>query len=94
MSHHGGHKRQGARSVIAEGKKDHPILNASVEGQEIHVRKDYHVGIAVAIGKTGLVAPVIRNAGQMNVIGLAHAASDLANNLSLSGSCQTTTSSW
>lgn len=65
--------------AAVEALKDHPILNSSVEGQEIHVRKDYHVGIAVAIGKTGLVAPVIRNAGQMNVIGLAHAASDLAN---------------
>lgn len=64
--------------AAVEALKDHPILNSSVEGQEIHVRKDYHVGIAVAIGKTGLVAPVIRNAGQMNVIGLAHAANDLA----------------
>jgi 2-oxoglutarate dehydrogenase E2 component (dihydrolipoamide succinyltransferase) len=65
--------------AAVEALKDHPILNSSVEGQEVHVRKDYHVGIAVAIGKTGLVAPVIRNAGQMNVIGLAHAANDLAN---------------
>ena len=64
--------------AAVEALKDHPVLNSSVEGQEIHVRKDYHVGIAVAIGKTGLVAPVIRNAGQMNVIGLAHAANDLA----------------
>jgi 2-oxoglutarate dehydrogenase E2 component (dihydrolipoamide succinyltransferase) len=65
--------------AAVEALKDHPILNSSVQGQEVHVRKDYHVGIAVAIGKTGLVAPVIRNAGQMNVIGLAHAANDLAN---------------
>lgn len=65
--------------AAVEALKDHPILNSSVEGQEIHIKKDYHVGIAVAIGKTGLVAPVIRNAGQMNVIGLAHAANDLAN---------------
>ncbi|MGB0650618.1 MAG: 2-oxoglutarate dehydrogenase, E2 component, dihydrolipoamide succinyltransferase [Rhodothermales bacterium] len=65
--------------AAVEALKDHPILNSAVEGQEIHVRKDYHVGIAVAIGKTGLVAPVIRNAGQMNVIGLAHATNDLAN---------------
>ncbi|MGB1048396.1 MAG: 2-oxoglutarate dehydrogenase, E2 component, dihydrolipoamide succinyltransferase [Rhodothermales bacterium] len=65
--------------AAVEALKDHPILNSAVQGQEIHVRKDYHVGIAVAIGKTGLVAPVIRNAGQMNVIGLAHATNDLAN---------------
>ncbi len=64
--------------AAVEALKDHPILNASVQEKEIHVRKEYHVGIAVAIGKTGLVAPVIRNAGQMNVVGLAHAAADLA----------------
>jgi len=84
---HGFQQREGIKLTYTpffvyaavEALKDHPILNSSVEGQEIHVRKDYHVGIAVAIGKTGLVAPVIRNAGQMNVIGLAHAANDLAN---------------
>ncbi len=64
--------------AAVEALKDHPIMNSSVHNSEIHVRKEYHVGIAVAIGKTGLVAPVIRNAGQMNVVGLAHAASDLA----------------
>ena len=84
---HGFQQREGIKLTYTpffvyaavEALKDHPILNSSVEGQEIHVRKDYHVGIAVAIGKTGLVAPVIRHAGQMNVIGLAHAANDLAN---------------
>lgn len=64
--------------AAVEALKEHPILNSSVQGNEIHVRKDYHVGIAVAIGKTGLVAPVIRDAGQKNVIGMAHAAADLA----------------
>ncbi|NQV73315.1 2-oxo acid dehydrogenase subunit E2 [bacterium] len=64
--------------AAVEALKDHPILNSSVVGNEIHVRKDYHIGIAVAIGKTGLVAPVIRDAGQKNVNGMAHAAADLA----------------
>ena len=84
---HGFEQREGIKLTYTpffvfaavEALKDHPILNSSVEGHEVHVKKDYHVGIAVAIGKTGLVAPVIRNAGQMNVIGLAHAANDLAN---------------
>ena len=57
---------------------DHPLFNASVEGKSIVVRKDIHVGIAVAIGKKGLVAPVIRNAQEKNLIGLAHAAADMA----------------
>ncbi len=64
--------------AAVEALKDHPMMNASVEGKEIHVRKAYHVSIAVAIGSSGLVAPVIRDAGQKNVAGLAHAAADLA----------------
>ena len=58
--------------------REHPILNSSVEEDQIVIRKDLHVGIAVAIGKTGLVAPVIRSAGQKSLAGLAHAAADLA----------------
>jgi 2-oxoglutarate dehydrogenase E2 component (dihydrolipoamide succinyltransferase) len=58
--------------------REHPILNSSVEEDQIVIRKDIHVGIAVAIGKTGLVAPVIRSAGQKSLAGLAHAAADLA----------------
>jgi len=65
--------------AAVEALKDHAIMNSSVEGKEIHVRKDFHVNIAVAIGSTGLVAPVIRFAGQKNVNGLAHSAADLAN---------------
>ncbi len=58
--------------------REHPILNASVEEDRIVIKRDLHVGIAVAIGKTGLVAPVIRHAGQKSLAGLAHAAADLA----------------
>jgi 2-oxoglutarate dehydrogenase E2 component (dihydrolipoamide succinyltransferase) len=64
--------------AAVEALRDHPILNASVDGTDIHYKKDYHIGIAVAIGKTGLVVPVIHDAGQKNIVGLAHAASDLA----------------
>ena len=58
--------------------KQHPVVNSSVEGNKIMVKKDYHVGIAVAIGKKGLMAPVIRNAERKNLVGFAHAAADLA----------------
>ncbi|MBO6577142.1 MAG: 2-oxoglutarate dehydrogenase, E2 component, dihydrolipoamide succinyltransferase [Rhodothermales bacterium] len=58
--------------------KDHPLMNGSVQEKEIVVKKDFHIGIAVAIAKTGLVVPVIRYAGQKNIAGLAHAAADLA----------------
>ncbi len=65
--------------AAVEALRDHPLLNSSVEEKRILVKKDYHIGIAVAIGQRGLVVPVIRNAGSKNLVGLAHAASDLAN---------------
>ncbi|MEQ9105306.1 MAG: 2-oxoglutarate dehydrogenase, E2 component, dihydrolipoamide succinyltransferase [Rhodothermales bacterium] len=64
--------------AAVEALREHPILNSSVVGDTIHLKKDFHIGIAVAIGKTGLVAPVIRDAGQRNVVGLALATADLA----------------
>ncbi|NBC00913.1 MAG: 2-oxoglutarate dehydrogenase, E2 component, dihydrolipoamide succinyltransferase [Bacteroidetes bacterium] len=64
--------------AAVDALREHPVLNASVEEKEILIKKDLHVGIAVAIDRKGLVAPVIRNAGQKNLIGLTHAAADLA----------------
>lgn len=61
-----------------EALRDHPLLNASVEETRILVKKDFHVGMAVAIGSTGLMAPIIRDAGNKNLIGLARSAADLA----------------
>jgi 2-oxoglutarate dehydrogenase E2 component (dihydrolipoamide succinyltransferase) len=64
--------------AAVDALREHPILNASVDGTRIIVKKDIHVGIAVALGTTGLVVPVIRNAGDKNVAGLARAAATLA----------------
>ncbi len=64
--------------AVVEALREHPLLNASVEGNKIIVKKYYNIGIAVAIGKTGLVVPVVKNAGEKNLIGLAHAIDDLA----------------
>ncbi len=64
--------------AAVEALREHPILNASVEGDKIVLKKDYHVGIAVAIGNKGLLAPVIRNAGDYNVVGLARKAANIA----------------
>ena len=64
--------------AAVEALREHPVVNASVDGKQIVLKKDYHVGIAVAIGKKGLMAPVIRHADEKNVVGLARAASDLA----------------
>ncbi|MDZ4702048.1 MAG: 2-oxoglutarate dehydrogenase, E2 component, dihydrolipoamide succinyltransferase [Rhodothermales bacterium] len=64
--------------AAVEALREHPILNASVDGTRILIKKDYHIGIAVAIDASRLVVPVIRDAGQKNLAGLAHAANDLA----------------
>ena len=58
--------------------REYPLLNASVEGTRILVKKDFNVGIAVAIEKTGLIVPVIKHAGRHSITGLAHEANDLA----------------
>jgi pyruvate dehydrogenase E2 component (dihydrolipoamide acetyltransferase) len=57
--------------------KAHPLLNASLAGDRIIYHRDINLGIAVAL-EHGLIVPVIRNADEKNVLGLAHAVSDLA----------------
>jgi 2-oxoglutarate dehydrogenase E2 component (dihydrolipoamide succinyltransferase) len=57
--------------------KAFPVLNASVEGEAIVYRHDINIGIAVALD-WGLIVPVIRNADEKNVLGLARAVNDLA----------------
>lgn len=60
--------------------KRHPYINAEIKGDQILFKKDVHLGIAVAIEQPepGLMVPVIRNADQMNLRGLARAIADLA----------------
>jgi pyruvate dehydrogenase E2 component (dihydrolipoamide acetyltransferase) len=54
-----------------------PIINSSVDGDTIVYKKDVNLGIAVALD-WGLIVPVIRNAGERNVLGLSRAIQDLA----------------
>ena len=61
-----------------EALREHPVLNASVNGDEIVLRDDFHINIAVAVGKTGLVAPVIRNAGRQSFADLARSVADIS----------------
>jgi 2-oxoglutarate dehydrogenase E2 component (dihydrolipoamide succinyltransferase) len=54
-----------------------PVLNSSVEGDSIVFKKDIHMGLAVALD-WGLIVPVVRNADEKNLLGIAKAVSDLA----------------
>ncbi|MEX0944393.1 MAG: 2-oxo acid dehydrogenase subunit E2 [Balneolaceae bacterium] len=58
-----------------------PLINSSVNGDEIHIKKDINFGIAVALGeggKGGLIVPVIKKAQDKNLIGIAKAVAELA----------------
>ena len=64
--------------AIVQALKEHPLVNASIEGDNIVIKKDIHLGCAVAT-PTGLVVPVIKNAGDLNLTGLARQLDILAN---------------
>jgi 2-oxoglutarate dehydrogenase E2 component (dihydrolipoamide succinyltransferase) len=55
-----------------------PIVNASVDGDNVVYHKDINVGIAVALD-WGLIVPVIKQADEKNLVGLSRAVIDLAN---------------
>ena len=65
-----------ARAVI-DALQRHPIVNAALDGDSIVYKQDVHLGIAVAL-KTGLIVPVIKNAGEKNLLGLSRAIADVA----------------
>ncbi|MDV7393321.1 2-oxo acid dehydrogenase subunit E2, partial [Arthrospira platensis SPKY1] len=61
--------------------KEFPLLNSSVVDDEIHVKRDINFGVAVSLGeggKGGLVVPVIKQAQNKNLVGLASDLSDIA----------------
>ena len=58
--------------------KRHALLNASVNGTDIILRKRYNIGLAVALEPTGLIVPVIKHAEDLSLSGIAKAANDLA----------------
>ncbi len=64
--------------AIAKALKDYPMVNASVEGDKIIVKKNINVGMAVALPSGNLIVPVIRNADQLNLVGLTKKVNDLA----------------
>jgi len=55
----------------------HPIVNASLEGDNVVYKKDINLGIAVAL-EGGLIVPVIKNADEKNLLGLSRAIADIA----------------
>ena len=64
--------------AVVENLRRHPVLNATVSGTDVILRKRYNIGIAVALEPTGLIVPVIKDADGLNLTGLTRAANDLA----------------
>jgi 2-oxoglutarate dehydrogenase E2 component (dihydrolipoamide succinyltransferase) len=63
--------------AIVQALKEYPLVNASIQGDNIVIKKDIHLGCAVAT-PTGLVVPVIKNAGDLNLTGIARQLDILA----------------
>jgi 2-oxoglutarate dehydrogenase E2 component (dihydrolipoamide succinyltransferase) len=63
--------------AVVDGLKAHPVLNASVRGNEIIYRKQINVGIAVALD-WGLIVPVLKGADNLSLTGLTRSLNDLA----------------
>jgi pyruvate dehydrogenase E2 component (dihydrolipoamide acetyltransferase) len=64
--------------AVVDGLKAHPVVNASVRGNEVIYRKQINIGIAVALD-WGLIVPVIKGADNLSLTGLTRALNDLAN---------------
>ncbi|MCS6967877.1 MAG: dihydrolipoamide acetyltransferase family protein [Cytophagales bacterium] len=64
--------------AVAKALRDYPMLNSSVEGDKIIIKKDINIGMAVALPNGNLIVPVIKNADQLNIRGLAYRVNDLA----------------
>jgi len=65
--------------AVTKAIKDFPGINISVDGNKILKKKNINIGIATALPNGNLIVPVIKNADQKNLIGLAQKVNDLAN---------------
>lgn len=64
--------------AVAKALKDYPMVNSSVDGDRIILKKDINIGMAVALPDYNLVVPIIKNADQLNLIGLTTQVNELA----------------
>lgn len=65
--------------AVAKAIKDFPMINVSVDGQNIIKRKNINIGMAAALPSGNLIVPVIKNADERNLVGLTKSVNDLAN---------------
>ncbi len=64
--------------AVALAIKDFPMINISVDGTRLLIKKNINIGMATALPTGNLIVPVIKNADRMNLIGLTKSVNDLA----------------
>jgi len=65
--------------AVAKALKDFPGMNISVDGEYIIKKKNINLGMAASLPNGNLIVPVIKNADQLNLVGMAKAVNDLGN---------------
>ncbi|HMR87356.1 MAG TPA: dihydrolipoamide acetyltransferase family protein [Saprospiraceae bacterium] len=65
--------------AVVKAIKDYPMINISLDGTKIIVKKDINIGMAAALPSGNLIVPVIKNADYLNLAGLTKTVNDLAN---------------
>ncbi|MCL4138809.1 UNVERIFIED_CONTAM: hypothetical protein GTU68_048755 [Idotea baltica] len=64
--------------AVAKTIKDFPLINISVDGDKVIKKKNINLGMAAALADGNLIVPVIKNADQLNLMGMTKAVNDLA----------------
>lgn len=65
--------------AIAKALRDFPMMNISLQGDTIVKKKNINLGMAAALPNGNLIVPVIKNADQLNLVGMTKQVNDLAN---------------
>lgn len=65
--------------AIVKSIKKYPMMSSSVDGDKIIIKKDLNIGMATALPSGNLIVPVIKNADQLNLVGLTKQVNGLAN---------------
>ncbi|RYG19565.1 MAG: 2-oxo acid dehydrogenase subunit E2 [Chitinophagaceae bacterium] len=64
--------------AVSRAIKDFPMINVSINGTQIIKKRDINIGMAAALPSGNLIVPVIKNADQLNLVGLTKSVNDLA----------------
>lgn len=65
--------------AVAKAIRDYPLINISVDGDQIIKKKRINLGMAAALADGNLIVPVIKDADQLNLVGMTKKVNDLAN---------------